>query len=183
MTSTNFIKTKEFLEQAFNVKRIPNDIFLLDGRWGLVNNIIIPIFHDEFYVLLNENFIETGKDFEEGKIYFLYDVFEGIFFSDENKLLEVRLMHELSKLSKNYLVSISKTSKQINGVFIDPQVLVSSEYKMAKYILWNEKIDKCETMPTDKYIKQKLIYLLKLHNIDVDEDMFIRLRKCYAKVG
>lgn len=140
------------------------------GRWIYHNDIIVPhISNDDFegFYFSGENIITTDREFEENKIYFV-NTFEGIFTKDDFLLAKLRIAYELSPTE--YFVVI-KNNKFFGTLYKNNPLLDVASY----IVLETEKRPRFKIY-TDRFeMKKKLIHILKMSTLEIDEEMFFRL--------
>lgn len=162
-------KLEQYLSKSF---KLSDDLIFehYRGRWIYFNDIIIPhISNDDFegFFFAGESILMTEKDLEENKIYFVND-FEGIFTKEEVALTKLRVAYELSPTE--YFV-VLKDNKFFGVLYKNSPLLDLVNYIM----LETNKKPKFKVNADRFEMKKKFVHILKMSNIEIDEEMFFRL--------
>lgn len=171
-----FLKNKaleKYLSKSFNIStNLTIDEY--SGRWIDYKGILLPnLASKEFnsFVFVDEILIEPKVELEEGKLYFLGD-FEGVYFKDERFIAKSRFLYELFYI--RYFIVVK--GKNIVGVI---KSLNNYQKQIADYVFLDTdekpKLFKHKEFVYD--LKKKFLHILKMSEILVEEEMFIRLEE------
>jgi len=174
-------KIKKYVKDKFSIELEKlSRVFVYEDRWLYSDKIILPHLRQDdrkFYSFVDEKVIDTDKDLENKKIYFLGEA-EGVFKDSEKDLFYLRLSKEFCYV--NYAIVSKK--KEFYGVFVvDDKCYVAEQ--LVKFFYENHKLPRNALKVLEDIIndldlfKQKLIHLIKLSSDDINEDM---IEKVYS---